>query len=184
MCVILQGKHSLFAPSFFADVNHGIRHALTLQQPIHALHPICAMQANATGFYSMQAQQACTAWHQSILLCLKAPQHAHALHYVCAMLACRHNRLLQYGIKFWFACSAAMAIILSLSANVPAIATWRPLYLLLTVIIVFSQKVDTTFSKGILRIVASVVGGAYGECMLLVAPHGVCMLVVQVLCIT
>ena len=56
-----------------------------------------------------------------------------------------------------------MAVILSLSANFPAIATWRPLYLLLTVIIVFSQKVDTTLSKGILRIVASLVGGVYGE---------------------
>lgn len=56
-----------------------------------------------------------------------------------------------------------MAVILSLSANIPAIAIWRPLYLLLTVLIVFSQKVDTTLSKGILRIVATFVGGAYGE---------------------
>lgn len=56
-----------------------------------------------------------------------------------------------------------MAVILALSANVPSIATWRPLYLLLTVIIVFSQKVDTTLSKGVLRFVASVLGGAYGK---------------------
>lgn len=55
-----------------------------------------------------------------------------------------------------------MAVILSLAANFPAIAAWRPLYLLLTVIIVFSQKVDTTLSKGILRLVATLVGGAYG----------------------
>ena len=52
---------------------------------------------------------------------------------------------------------------LSLSADFPAIQQWRPLYLVLTVIIVCSQKVDTTLSKGVLRIVASVVGGVYGK---------------------
>lgn len=56
-----------------------------------------------------------------------------------------------------------MAITLALSADYPTIQTWRPLYLILTVIIVCSQKVDTTLSKGVLRIVASVVGGLYGE---------------------
>ena len=56
-----------------------------------------------------------------------------------------------------------MALILSLSANYPTIQRWRPLYLILTVIIVCSQKVDTTLSKGVLRIAASVAGGLYGE---------------------
>lgn len=56
-----------------------------------------------------------------------------------------------------------MALIVALSADVPTIQTWRPLYLILTVIIVCSQKVDTTLSKGVLRFVASVVGGAYGK---------------------
>ena len=55
-----------------------------------------------------------------------------------------------------------MALCLSLSADVPAIQAWRPLYLVLTVIIVCSQKVDTTLSKGVLRIAASVFGGTYG----------------------
>ena len=73
------------------------------------------------------------------------------------------NRYLHYGVKFWFGTSAVMAITLALSADYPTIQTWRPLYLILTVIIVCSQKVDTTLSKGVLRIVASVVGGLYGE---------------------
>ncbi len=55
-----------------------------------------------------------------------------------------------------------MAVCLSLSADVAAIQAWRPLYLVLTVIIVCSQKVDTTLSKGVLRIAASVLGGTYG----------------------
>lgn len=59
-----------------------------------------------------------------------------------------------------------MALTLALSAEVPAIQAWRPLYLILTVIIVCSQKVDTTLSKGVLRLVASVVGGAYGNLLL------------------
>ncbi len=75
---------------------------------------------------------------------------------------CRLNRYLQYGIKFWFGTSAVMAVCLSLSADVAAIQAWRPLYLVLTVIIVCSQKVDTTLSKGVLRIAASVLGGTYG----------------------
>lgn len=82
---------------------------------------------------------------------------------------CRTNRYLHYGIKFWFGTSAVMALILALSANVPTIQTWRPLYLVLTVIIVCSQKVDTTLSKGVLRFVASVVGGAYGKLLPLLA---------------
>lgn len=57
-----------------------------------------------------------------------------------------------------------MAVCLTLSAKYPAIQIWRPLYLVLTVIIVCSQKVDTTLSKGVLRIVASILGGVYGEC--------------------
>ena len=76
------------------------------------------------------------------------------------------NRYLHYGVKFWFGTSAVMALILALSAEVPTIQTWRPLYLILTVIIVCSQKVDTTLSKGVLRFVASVVGGAYGKVLL------------------
>lgn len=56
-----------------------------------------------------------------------------------------------------------MAVSLSLSADFPVIQTWRPLYLVLTVVIVCSQKVDTTLSKGVLRIVASVLGGVYGR---------------------
>ena len=77
-------------------------------------------------------------------------------------MQCRLNRYLQYGIKFWFGTSAVMALCLSLSADVPTIQVWRPLYLLLTVIIVCSQKVDTTLSKGVLRVAASILGGTYG----------------------
>lgn len=86
------------------------------------------------------------------------------------------NRYLHYGIKFWFGTSAVMAVILVLSAEVPTIQTWRPLYLILTVIIVCSQKVDTTLSKGVIRLVASVLGGAYGElcCCLQSAPTLAC----------
>lgn len=82
----------------------------------------------------------------------------------------RLNRYLQYGIKFWFGTSAVMALCLSLSADVPAIQAWRPLYLVLTVIIVCSQKVDTTLSKGVLRIAASVLGGTYGYLVMLGSP--------------
>ncbi|KAA6424276.1 MAG: hypothetical protein FRX49_05488 [Trebouxia sp. A1-2] len=82
----------------------------------------------------------------------------------------RLNRYLQYGIKFWFGTSAVMALCLSLSADVPAIQAWRPLYLILTVIIVCSQKVDTTLSKGVLRIAASVIGGTYGYLVMLGSP--------------
>ncbi|KAL3157526.1 hypothetical protein ABBQ32_011986 [Trebouxia sp. C0010 RCD-2024] len=82
----------------------------------------------------------------------------------------RMNRYLHYGIKFWFGTSAVMAVILVLSAEVPTIQTWRPLYLILTVIIVCSQKVDTTLTKGVLRLVASVLGGAYGYLIMLGSP--------------
>ncbi|DBB10182.1 TPA: hypothetical protein ACH3X3_001759 [Trebouxia sp. C0006] len=82
----------------------------------------------------------------------------------------RLNRYLQYGIKFWFGTSAVMAVCLSLSADVAAIQAWRPLYLVLTVIIVCSQKVDTTLSKGVLRIAASVLGGTYGYLVMLGSP--------------
>ena len=76
------------------------------------------------------------------------------------------NRYLHYGAKFWFGTSAVMALILALSADKPSIQIWRPLYLILTVIIVCSQKVDTTLSKGVVRLLASVVGGAYGKLLL------------------
>ena len=90
---------------------------------------------------------------------------------VVLSLLCRTNRYLHYGIKFWFGTSAVMALTLALSAEVPAFQAWRPLYLILTVVIVCSQKVDTTLSKGVLRLVASVVGGAYGNLLLPLLLH-------------
>ena len=72
------------------------------------------------------------------------------------------NRSFQYGLKFWFGTSAVMAVCLSLSADEPAIQLWRPLYLLITVVVVTSQKVDATLSKGVLRIVVTIFGGTYG----------------------
>lgn len=55
-------------------------------------------------------------------------------HYLC-------HRELQFGIKYFIGTSAALVLVLALSADDPGIRQWRLLYFYITIVVVFNEKV-------------------------------------------
>ena len=63
-------------------------------------------------------------------------------------IACRHGRKFQFFCKYYAAMMCALCGCIILSKDVPVIQQWSPLYVMITVIVVMSEKVDTTITKG------------------------------------
>lgn len=60
----------------------------------------------------------------------------------------RHGRKFQFFCKYYLAMCASLCGCVILSKDVPVIREWSPLYVMITVIVVMSEKVDTTITKG------------------------------------
>ena len=67
---------------------------------------------------------------------------------VCLGVGCRHGRKFQFFCKYYVAMAGSLCGCIILSEDVPAIRQWSPLYVMITVIVVMSEKVDTTITKG------------------------------------
>ena len=63
---------------------------------------------------------------------------------------------------------ASLCGCLMLSKDVPVIREWSPLYVMITVIVVMSEKVDTTITKGESCLVLLGVKGSSDEGLLIV----------------
>ncbi|KAK9794323.1 hypothetical protein WJX73_008166 [Symbiochloris irregularis] len=78
------------------------------------------------------------------------------------------DRRIQYGIKHWAALSVALAIIIPLDSNFPAIPdTWFPVFAYFAVAICMVEKVETTFYRGIVRVAGTAAGGIFGYLLML-----------------
>lgn len=78
-----------------------------------------------------------------------------------------HGRKFQFFCKYWFAMSTSLCGCILLSQDTPSIREWSPLYVMITVVVVMSEKVDTTITKALLRLVGSSFGGAIGYVVML-----------------
>ncbi|KAK9831494.1 hypothetical protein WJX81_002371 [Elliptochloris bilobata] len=76
--------------------------------------------------------------------------------------AVKGNRVFQYFLKYLTASSVMLLIILILQEMVPESREWKLQYAMATVGVVLSEKVDTTLSKGVLRILGTISGGVIG----------------------
>ena len=64
------------------------------------------------------------------------------------VIMCRHGRKFQFFCKYYLAMCGSLCGCVILSKDVPVIKVWSPLYVMITVIVVMSEKVDTTITKG------------------------------------
>ncbi|KAL0048452.1 hypothetical protein WJX82_003571 [Trebouxia sp. C0006] len=79
------------------------------------------------------------------------------------------SRKFQYGIKYW-TCNAIVlcgAVIVSDADKPNHLASWHPLFLVATVNVVFSEKVDATIAKSVQRVTGSVIGAMYAFLVML-----------------
>lgn len=79
------------------------------------------------------------------------------------------SRKFQYGIKYW-TCNAIVlcgAVIVSDADKPNHLASWHPLFLVATVNVVFSEKVDSTIAKSVQRVTGSVIGAVYAFLVML-----------------
>ncbi|DBA89188.1 TPA: hypothetical protein ACH3X1_016339 [Trebouxia sp. C0004] len=79
------------------------------------------------------------------------------------------SRKFQYGIKYW-TCNAIVlcgAVIVSDADKPNHLASWHPLFLVATVNVVFSEKVDATIAKSVQRVTGSVIGAVYAFLVML-----------------
>ncbi|KAL3143665.1 hypothetical protein ABBQ38_002460 [Trebouxia sp. C0009 RCD-2024] len=74
------------------------------------------------------------------------------------------SRRSQFGLKFWFAVSSIMAAALILQQDWKHGRAWSPFYAVITMPIIFSERVEASISKGFIRIAGTAAGGilAYG----------------------
>ncbi|DBA72154.1 TPA: hypothetical protein ACH3X2_010874 [Trebouxia sp. C0005] len=79
----------------------------------------------------------------------------------------RHGRKFQFFCKYYLAMCGSLCGCVILSQDVSAIRQWSPLYVMITVIVVMSEKVDTTITKGALRLVGTGIGGVLGFLVML-----------------
>ncbi|KAK9815502.1 hypothetical protein WJX72_004760 [[Myrmecia] bisecta] len=77
------------------------------------------------------------------------------------------NRYFVFGLKFWVGYCIVLCLSVALSANHAAVRAWRPLYAILTVVVVLSEKIDLTVTRGVLRLAGSVLGGVLGFLVML-----------------
>ncbi|KAL3160682.1 hypothetical protein ABBQ32_010593 [Trebouxia sp. C0010 RCD-2024] len=79
------------------------------------------------------------------------------------------SRAFQYGVKYW-TCNAlvlCVALIVSEADKPDHLASWHPLFLVATVNVVFSEKVDATLAKSVQRVAGSVIGAVYAFLVML-----------------
>ncbi|BDA49627.1 hypothetical protein COCOBI_14-2470 [Coccomyxa sp. Obi] len=79
----------------------------------------------------------------------------------------RKNRQLQFFFKFFGTAATMLCGILVGSYYSPAFHSWVPLYAMTTVAVVLSEKIDTTVSKGVLRVAGTAIGGTLGFLVML-----------------
>ncbi|BDA49628.1 hypothetical protein COCOBI_14-2480 [Coccomyxa sp. Obi] len=84
------------------------------------------------------------------------------------ILDVRRHRRLQFFLKYFIATSGVLCGVFALSQLSTGFRKyWIPYYSLLTVAVVLSEKVDSTVTKGFLRIVGSAIGGTFGYLVML-----------------
>lgn len=71
--------------------------------------------------------------------------------------------MLHFFVRFYISVSGALVLCLALAATYERVRSWHLLYGVLTICVVVSEKVDVAFSKGILRILSTMIGGTLGE---------------------
>ncbi|KAK9904804.1 hypothetical protein WJX75_002805 [Coccomyxa subellipsoidea] len=79
----------------------------------------------------------------------------------------RRHRRLQFFLKYFIANASVLCAVFALSQLSTGFRKWIPYYSLLTIAVVLSEKVDTTVSKGVLRIIGSAIGGTFGYVVML-----------------
>eukprot|EP00884_Botryococcus_braunii_P019997 jgi/Botrbrau1/6681/Bobra.0202s0022.2 len=79
----------------------------------------------------------------------------------------RHSRLLHFFLKFYISMTAALVLCLALSANSNKAQSWHLLYAAITVCVVMSEKMDVAVSKGLFRILSTIIGGTLGYFLML-----------------
>ena len=62
----------------------------------------------------------------------------------------RHGHKFQFFCKYYAAMMLSLCGCIILGKDIPVIQEWSPLYVMITVIVVMSEKVDTTITKGML----------------------------------
>ncbi|KAK9816005.1 hypothetical protein WJX74_009869 [Apatococcus lobatus] len=92
-----------------------------------------------------------------------------------------HNRYFQFGVKYWLAYALAMAIIIPLQYISTGFVKWAPYYVMITVVVVLCEKVETTLFKGLVRISTTIGGCLVGFLFMLRAdlatnPYGLMVL--------
>lgn len=97
---------------------------------------------------------------------------------------CRMGRKLQFFFKYYLCCAGCTIAIFIFSTDMPSVVSWNPLYVLFTVVVVLSEKVETTVQKGIFRAAGTVFGGAIGYAAMLRTQSATSpVLLVAVLCV-
>ncbi|KAK9819619.1 hypothetical protein WJX72_000333 [[Myrmecia] bisecta] len=95
------------------------------------------------------------------------------------------DRSFQFGAKFWFTMSCVMIGAVILQQDHAPSRHWSTQYAFLTVIIVFSERVEMTVSKGFLRVLGTLVGGSLGLLVMFdasLATNAVPLAVIVVAC--
>lgn len=66
----------------------------------------------------------------------------------CQGCLCRHGHKFHFFCKYYAAMMLSLCGCIILGKDIPVIQEWSPLYVMITVIVVMSEKVDTTITKG------------------------------------
>ena len=66
----------------------------------------------------------------------------------CQGCLCRHKHKFHFFCKYYAAMMISLCGCIILGKDIPVIQEWSPLYVMITVIVVMSEKVDTTITKG------------------------------------
>lgn len=79
-----------------------------------------------------------------------------------ALLMRRQSRRFQFFVKYCTVFTLTLVVVLILSRISSGFRSWSPNNLLLTIVVVMSEKIELTVSKGVLRIFGTLVGGLFG----------------------
>ena len=91
----------------------------------------------------------------------------------------RKLRRFHFFCKYCGVFTVVLAVVLVTSRHSLAFRSWSPNNLLLTIVVVMSEKIELTVSKGVLRILGTLVGGIFGE----PDPHPLISIVYVVVCL-
>ena len=79
------------------------------------------------------------------------------------MRVCRRLRRFQFFCKYCLVFATVLVVVLITSRHSKEFRNWSPNNLLLTIVVVMSEKIELTVSKGVLRVVGTLTGGLFGE---------------------